>query len=171
MCFNFVNHSRRNSQHNQGGPEWPFDNSENLHSENNKQDIHPSSKNYEEDGYGHNLNLLIISHEFCVFHTYEWVQRGKSLLKAPLRYRCNTWINHNNWPCLAIHYLRGTQPWFLLQLVSEPSWRLRELHSIHRARLSGLDPQQMQSPQLGHHSQILDSCSQASLQARLWGRI
>ena len=35
--------------------------SENLHFD-NEHDIQSSSENYEENGYGHDLNVLIISH-------------------------------------------------------------------------------------------------------------
>ena len=35
----------------------------------NEQDYHKSFENYEESGYGHNLDLLIISHKLCVLYT------------------------------------------------------------------------------------------------------
>ena len=53
-----VNRSRLNSQHNWGAI-WSFNEKENLHIDND-EDIHMTSENSEESGYGHSLDLLII---------------------------------------------------------------------------------------------------------------
>ena len=44
-----------------GKSTWSFNNSKNLHFGIEK-DIHTSSENYKESGYGHDLELLIILH-------------------------------------------------------------------------------------------------------------
>ena len=41
-------------------PIWPFNEHKNLHFD-NEYDVHMSSKNYEESGYGLNLDSLAIS--------------------------------------------------------------------------------------------------------------
>ena len=46
---------------NMEGPIWPFNEHKNLHFD-NEEDIHVSSKNYEESGYSLNLDLLAISY-------------------------------------------------------------------------------------------------------------
>ena len=53
----YGNHSRLNSKHNWGTSIWPFNEHKNLHSS-NAWDIHMNSKNYEESGYGLDLELL-----------------------------------------------------------------------------------------------------------------
>ena len=60
-CSKFVNHSRLNSQHNWGDL---YDHlmSKRIFTLIIIEDIHMSSKNYEENGYSHDLDLLIISH-------------------------------------------------------------------------------------------------------------
>ena len=55
--FNY--HSKLKSQHNSGGPIRPIKEHEHYHLDND-QDIHTSSKPYEEDCYGLNLKLLTL---------------------------------------------------------------------------------------------------------------
>ena len=60
MCVEYDNHSKLNSQHNwRGKSKWTFNEHKNLHLD-NKYDVHMSSKNYEESGYGLDLDLLTI---------------------------------------------------------------------------------------------------------------
>ena len=59
----YDSYSKLNSQHNlkgRRGGVWPFKEYENLHDD-IKLDIHTSSKNYGESGYGLDLDLLTIS--------------------------------------------------------------------------------------------------------------
>ena len=44
-----------------GQPIWPVNEHENLHF-GNEWDVHMNSNYHEANGYGHNLDLLIISH-------------------------------------------------------------------------------------------------------------
>ena len=53
MCSKFVNYSRLDNQHNWGDV---YDQS--IRKDNSHSDINMSFKNYEENGYDLNLNLL-----------------------------------------------------------------------------------------------------------------
>ena len=62
---------------------------ENIHFD-NAQDIHMSSENYEENGYEHDLDMLIISHQLRVSYP---TRRENCPFKAHLAYdtMCRPW--------------------------------------------------------------------------------
>ena len=57
--FKYANYSRLHRHHDQGLI-WPLNEPKNLHFD-NESDIHMSSKNYEANGYGQDLDLPIMS--------------------------------------------------------------------------------------------------------------
>jgi hypothetical protein len=67
---------------------WSFNNLENLHFDNEKS-IHMSSRVHAEYGYGHGLDLLIISHQLHVSYPTRSGWREKS---THLRS-----VDHNKW--------------------------------------------------------------------------
>ena len=61
----YENYSKPNSWRDWGGgePKWPLNEHENIYFD-NERDNHMSSRNYEDSGYGLNLDLLTS----CMFH-------------------------------------------------------------------------------------------------------
>ena len=57
-CSKYDNHSRLDSQHNWRGPTWQWNEHEDFHY-NSEQDIQLISDDYEESGYGLDLDMLI----------------------------------------------------------------------------------------------------------------
>jgi hypothetical protein len=73
----YLNHSRFNNQHDWGDLYDHLMNTRNVHFD-NEEDIHMSSKTYEANDYGNELDLLIINlHPSDILYE-KWVQREQT---------------------------------------------------------------------------------------------
>ena len=117
-CSNNDNHFRLNSQHNWGGPTWPFHEHKNLHFD-NEWDIHMSSENHEESNYGLNLDLLSISYLLSVSYPRRSGLVRKVIIQDPSTLDWSTVDNWAPWNvgCMCSSYHRQAAR-FLINLHS-----------------------------------------------------
>jgi hypothetical protein len=109
-----LNHVRHNSPKKGGGePIWPLNKNKNKNPHfDNDSDIHMSSVNYEGNGYGHDLGLLIISRWLHVSYPTRSGCRDKSIwfyLMVVVVVSSNvqvlrSWSYNNSWHCDLCRY-------------------------------------------------------------------